>query len=61
MAWRGTPDEASVYTAAGMAADQAHCSDEDGLTKLIARADELTRSVPDAARLVIAGVIRFDS
>jgi len=44
-----------------MAADQAHCSDEDGQTKLITRADELTRSVPDAAQLVIAGVIRFDS
>jgi len=60
MGWRGTPDEAVVYTAAGMIEVQARCSTDDAIEKLRERAIELGRTVPDAARLVIAGVVRFD-
>lgn len=60
MSWRGTPDEAVVYDAAGIIQAQTRCSVEAALTKLKDRAAELSRTVPDAARLVIAGVVRFD-
>ena len=53
MAWRGT--------AASIVAARACSSEQDGLTKLTDRAAELSRTVPDAARLVIAGVITFDA
>ena len=62
MTWRGTPDdEAVVSTAAGIVAEQAQCPIEDAVSKLIERADATSRSVPEAARLVIAGAFRFDS
>jgi hypothetical protein len=60
MTWRGTADEAVVYTAAGMIAGQAECSLEAAVAKLRDRAEAISRTVPDAARLVLAGVIRFD-
>lgn len=60
MTWRGTPDEAVVFTAAGMVAGQARCPVEEAILKLSKRADATGRSVPDAARLVIAGAFRFD-
>ena len=60
MTWRGTPDEAVVFTAAGMVATQARCPIEDAISKLIERAAATSRTVPDAARLVIVGVFRFD-
>ena len=59
-AWRDTPDEAVVFTAAGIAAEQARCSVEDAITKLSERAEATGRTVPDVARLVIAGAVRFD-
>jgi hypothetical protein len=61
MTWRGTPDETVVFTAAGMVAAQARCPIEDAISKLIERADATSRSIPDAARLVIVGSLRFDS
>jgi len=60
MTWRGTPDEAVVFTAAGMVAEQARCPVEVAISKLTERADATSRSVVDAARLVITGVLRFD-
>jgi hypothetical protein len=60
MPWHGTPDEAVVYDAVGIVAAQAHCSVEAALELLLGRAAEVTRTVPDAARLVIAGALRFD-
>jgi hypothetical protein len=61
MAWRGTADEAVVYAAAGVVMAQADCTDDDALVKLVNYADEVSRTVADTARLVIAGVIRFDT
>jgi hypothetical protein len=61
MAWRGTADEAVVYSAARVIASQADCTEDDALVKLVDRADKVSRTVVDTARLVIAGVIRFDS
>jgi hypothetical protein len=60
VAWRGTPDEAVVYAAAGMVARQARCPVEDAISKLSERAEATNRAVPDVARLVIAGAVRFD-
>ena len=60
MSWRGTAEESDVFKAAGIAAAQLRCSSELGLTRLSERSEELRRSVPDTARLVIAGVVRFD-
>ena len=60
MAWRGTPDEAVVYVAAGVIAAQAQCSEDEAIRKLVDQADAVSRTVADTARLVIAGAIRFD-
>jgi hypothetical protein len=60
VSWRGTPDEAVVRIAAGMVAQQARCPIENAISKLSERAEATGRNVPDAARLVIAGVIRFE-
>jgi flavin-binding protein dodecin len=60
MGWRGTPDEALVYSAAEMVATQSGCSLDEAIDLLINRAVETTRTVPDAARLVLVGVLRFD-
>jgi hypothetical protein len=44
-----------------MVAEQARCPIEVAISKLSDRADATSRSVADAARLVMAGVLRFDS
>lgn len=61
MPWHGTADEAVVYAAAGIVAVQTGCSFPAALVLLTDRAREVTRTMPDAARLVIAGVLRFDN
>jgi hypothetical protein len=61
MTWRGTPDESVVFIAAGIVAGQARCPVEEAISKLSERADVTSRTVPDAARLVIAGAFRFDA
>jgi hypothetical protein len=60
MSWRGAPDEAAVYTAAGMIATQADCTEDEAIRKLADYAASVSRTVADAARLVIAGVMRFE-
>ena len=60
MAWRGTPDEAVVYAAAQMIATQVDCTKDDAILKLVDYAAAVSRTVADTARLVIAGVIRFE-
>ena len=60
MTWRGTSDEAVVQQAAVLVAAQTDCRDEEALAKLERRADEMSRTVPDMARFVVSGVIRFD-
>jgi hypothetical protein len=60
MTWRGTPDEAVVYTAAGMIASQADCTEDEAIRKLADYAGSVSRTVADTARLTIAGVIRFE-
>jgi hypothetical protein len=60
MAWRGTPDEAVVYGAADMIAGQVDCSQDDAIRKLVDYAGAVSRTVADTARLVIAGVVRFE-
>jgi hypothetical protein len=60
MSWRGTADEAVVYTAVAMICSQTGCDEDDALRRLIDRASQLPRTIPDMARLVIDGVYRFD-
>jgi len=60
MAWRGTPDEAVVYAAAHMIAAQVDCTEDDAILKLVDYAAAVNRTVADAARLVIAGLVRFE-
>jgi len=61
MAWRGTPDEEVVYAAASVLAEQAKCTEDDALVKLIDYAAAISRTVANTARLVIEGVVRFDN
>jgi hypothetical protein len=61
MSWRGTADEAIVYSAAAIVVEQTGCSTDEAITKLRDRAAAISRTVPDTAHLVIAGVVRFDA
>jgi len=61
MSWRGTPDEAIVYSAAAIVVEQAGCSTDDAIDKIRDRAAAVSRTVPDTARLIVAGVVRFDA
>jgi hypothetical protein len=58
--WRDTPDEAVVYAAASLIAAQVNCTEDDAISKLVDYAAAVSRTVADAARLVIAGVVRFE-
>jgi hypothetical protein len=60
LTWRDTEDETVVFTAAGIVAQQARCPAEDAIARLAEVADATSRTVPAAARLVVAGVLRFD-
>ena len=61
MPWTGTPHEAVVRAAAEMISGQASCTHDEAIRLLMRRAVEVTRPVPDAARLVVEGVLRFDA
>ena len=61
MSWRGTSDEAIVYSAAAIVVEQTGCSTDEAIVKMRERASAISRTVPDTAQLIIAGVVRFDA
>jgi len=61
MSWRGTPDESIVYSAAAIVVEQTSCSTDEAIAKMRERAAAITRTVPDTAQLILAGVVRFDA